>query len=347
MYDLLFNLALILTVGVIFLITDRNKRQFSKIPDGMAILCQPPGQRYVLYALGVLVCVVVLFFSVLFIQDGAPKEARFMWGLCVAAALLTLFVCILGGNLIARDCVYFNGEKIQIEKAFRKSQTFTWNEIGRIDGDFDHTVSLYLLDDTKILTANSGMMNYQAFCHMIKLVCPRAVAEYYRLQDDEEPQKCVLRYGSEYYVLAVMGILVFIVYLALLIPGDAGKLFHDLSQGGPSEWFSLWFAPVCGTAGLIALFVFSNTKIQYSSEKMILKYPLRRKRELYWQNIRRLELVPTTESGEKHWKKLRLYTKDSVYRLDLNVLTHGKDGFMRVLFEMAAQYEIPCTASRK
>lgn len=124
MEKLIFSLVLVLTAGIISLITGRNKRQLNRIPEGMAILCQPPGKRYVLYAMGVLVFLFVMFFTVLFIMDGAPENARFMWGLCVAMAVLLLFVTILAGNIMARDCVYFDDEKIQIEKR-SKSQRST------------------------------------------------------------------------------------------------------------------------------------------------------------------------------------------------------------------------------
>lgn len=144
MERLLFTLVLVLTAGVISLITDRSRRQIDKIPKGMAILCQLPGKRYVMYALGVLVLVFVLFFGILFIMDGALKEARPMWILCVAMAVLTLIITTLCGNIMAKECVYFNGEKIQIEKAFQKPQTLKWNEIRKIDGSFDDTVNLYL-----------------------------------------------------------------------------------------------------------------------------------------------------------------------------------------------------------
>ena len=105
MEKLIFSLVLVLTAGIISLITGRNKRQLNRIPEGMAILCQPPGKRYVLYAMGVLVFLFVMFFTVLFIMNGAPENARFMWGLCVAMAVLLLFVTILAGNIMARDCV--------------------------------------------------------------------------------------------------------------------------------------------------------------------------------------------------------------------------------------------------
>ena len=45
-----------------------------------------------------------------------------MWGLCVAMAVLLLFVTILAGNIMARDCVYFDDEKIQIEKSVQKAK---------------------------------------------------------------------------------------------------------------------------------------------------------------------------------------------------------------------------------
>lgn len=44
MEKLLFTLILVLAVGIIYLITGRNRRQINKIPEGMAILCQPPGK---------------------------------------------------------------------------------------------------------------------------------------------------------------------------------------------------------------------------------------------------------------------------------------------------------------
>lgn len=52
---LLFALALVLTARSISLLTGRNRRQLQKVPEGMSILCQPPGKRYILYALGVVV----------------------------------------------------------------------------------------------------------------------------------------------------------------------------------------------------------------------------------------------------------------------------------------------------
>ena len=142
MEKLLFTLILVLAVGIIYLITGRNRRQINKIPEGMAILCQPPGKRYVVYALGVLAVVFVGIFSILYIMDGAPREARGMWSLCVAMAILLLIVTIFAGNIMARECIYFNGDTIQIEKAFQKPRTVRWQEIRKIDGSFDNMVNL-------------------------------------------------------------------------------------------------------------------------------------------------------------------------------------------------------------
>ena len=119
---LFFALALALTAKWISLLTGRNRRQLQKVPEGMSILCQPPGKRYILYALGVVVMAVVLFFGVLYLLDGAPESARPMWGLCIAVAVLTLGVCILGGNIQAKDCVYYDEEKFQVNRPFREPQ---------------------------------------------------------------------------------------------------------------------------------------------------------------------------------------------------------------------------------
>ena len=132
MGKLIFALALVLTAGVLSLITGKNKRQIARIPEEIGSVCQPPGKRYVMYALGVVVVVFVAIFSVLYIMDEAPEDARFMWGLCVAIAVLTFVITTLGGNVMARDCVYFDGEKIQIEKAFREPRIFKWSDIKKM-----------------------------------------------------------------------------------------------------------------------------------------------------------------------------------------------------------------------
>lgn len=349
MEKLLFTLVLVLLAGVISLLTGRNRRQLEKVPEGMAILCQPPGKRYLLYALGVFVFGFVMFFSVLFVMDGAPENARFMWGLCVAFAVLTLIVCIAGGNMMALDCVYFDGEKLQINKPFRKPQVFQWHEICKMTGSFDSTVNLYLLDGTKILTVGIGMVNHQLFFAMLKAKRPEIAAGYYREQRYDSPQKCVLRYGAEYYLLAVMGVLFLVLWLALYASSpDNGELLEMILQHGPDGWFSVLFAPVCGVVGLIALFVLCNTNVRYSREKMVLKYPLRGRREVYWKDIQQIEVTRKwNQEKRKVWTTLRICTEDGVYKINLALLTQGKDAFMTKLFQRVEQYDISCVEKEK
>ena len=342
MAKLIFYLVLVLTAGIISLLTGRNKRQISRIPEGMGIMCQPPGKRYVMYALGVVVFVTVMFFSVLFIMDGAPESARGMWGLCVAVAVLTLALCIFCGNIMARDCVYFNGEEFQIAKAFRKPRIVKWYEIQRVDGNFDDHVNLYLTDGTKILAASVSLVNYEQFCKILKIKCPNAVSGYYKEKTYDHSKKRILRWGSEYYVLAVMGILILAMYLVMIAQAGSGEVLQEILESQPHGLFALLFAPVCGAVSLILLFVMCNSKIQYSEEKLILKYPLRRKRELLWRNIRSVELVRGEVRGVKTWKKLRIQTDRAAYKINLMYLSHGKDEFMTMLWKMVERYEILC-----
>lgn len=344
MEKLIFSLVLVLTAGIISLITGRNKRQLNRIPEGMAILCQPPGKRYVLYAMGVLVFLFVMFFTVLFIMDGAPENARFMWGLCVAMAVLLLFVTILAGNIMARDCVYFDDEKIQIEKAFKKPKVYKWSEIRKVDGDFDNWINLYLGDGTKVLTAGLAQVNYRLFRNAVKVQCSGAVAGYYQEKDYEHPQKCILRYGPENFLLAGLGIVIFLLYVAILATGNVVDLRDIFLESDSSKWFSIWFAPVCGVASFVALFILVNTSVRYSRESMVLKYPLRRKHEICWRNIKKAELTMLRKEGKAHWKELRVYTEERMYKINLGVLTYGKDDFMTELFKMIKRYDIPCTA---
>ena len=341
MQRIIFTLVLIWVMGVIYLITGRNKRQIRRIPEGMGIVCQPPGKRYVLYAMGVIVVVVVGFFTVLYIMDGAPENARFMFGLCIAVALFTLFITVLGGNMMARDCVYFDGEKIQIEKPFKKPQIYKWSEIRKIDGDIDNSLNLYLYDGKKVLALNCGLINYNQFLKMLKLVCPELLADYYQTQSYEKPQKCVLRYGGEYYVLVALGFVITAMYLALILSGDSSGLLDEMLHAEQSELFSLWFGPVCGLVSIIFLFILLNTSIRYSGEKMVIKYLLRKKRELYWRQIYKIEISWEKRQGEEFWKKLRLYTPEKVYVINLQQLTGGKAAFLEELDRMMERYESP------
>ena len=347
MERLIFTLVLCLTAGAIYLVTGRNRRQIERIPKGMSILCQPPGRRYVMYALGVLVFAFVMFFTVLFVMDGAPEKARPMWALCIGAAVLTLAVTILGGNVMARECVYFNSKEVRVEQAFRTPRTFRWEEIQTIDGSFDNAVSLYLIDGTKVLTARAGMVNYERFCAVLKAKRPGDVREYYRERAYDQPKKCVLRYGGEYYLLAVMGILLLVMELALMGSAQEGEFLEMLARGGPSRWFSLLFPLVWGVAGIAALFLLIRTNVRYSQEKMVLRYPLRGNRELYWREIRGIEVTLTKKQGEETGKKLRLSTGEGTYDLNLAVLTWGKDAFLAELRKMIKRYEIPCTRVNK
>ena len=104
--------------------------------------------------------------------------------------------------------------------------------------------------------------------------------------------KCILRYGSEYYLLAAMGIGILLIYMATLVPAAAeNSIIQQFLQGDFSQRFALLFAPVCGVISIVFLVVMLNTNIRYSQEKMTIKYPLHRKRELYWRNIQRIEMA--------------------------------------------------------
>lgn len=347
MERLLFTLVLALTAWVIQRLAGGNRRQFAKVPEGMAILCQPPGKRYVLYALGGMVAGIVLFFGVLYILDGVPVAARPMWFLCAAVALLTLAVCIVGGNMLAEECVYFGDETLQVNRAFREPKIYRWHNVRTIRGSFDREITLYTFDGNKILTAGAAMLNYDVFFVVLKTKCPSAAADYYRAQRQEKPKACVLRYGAEYYLLAVMGILMLGIYLALLLSSGGGLFLQEILQSDTSQWLSLLFPPVSGVVGLVALFVFCNTKVRYSPEALVLKYPLRREQELPWSSIQKMEVVLEHKQGKAIWKKLRLYTKQGVYKLNMGILTSGRDGFLTELYKMIEKYEIPLIEAKR
>ena len=162
----------------------------------------------------------------------------------------------------------------------------------KVDGNFDNAVNLYLLDGTKVLTARLGMVNYDVFCDIIKKTCPEKIATTHLFPYVRRTCKMYSTLWSEYYLLATMGIGILLIYMASLVPAAAeNSIIQQFLQGDFSQRFALWFAPVCGVISIVFLVVMLNTNIRYSQEKMTIKYPLHRKRELYWRNIQRIEMA--------------------------------------------------------
>ena len=144
-----------------------------------------------------------------------------------------------------------------------------------------------------------------------------------------------------------MGILMLLVYLAMLASSSGGELLQMLLQSDSSEWFAFWFGSVSGVVGMIALFVFCNTKVQYSPEGLIFKYPLRKKQELPWNQIQRIETVLERKQGSMTWKRLQFYSKEGTYKINMRCMTYGKDGFMTQFMAAVQKYKIPCVSARK
>ena len=80
------------------------------------------------------------------------------------------------------------------------------------------------------------MVNYELFCDVLRKKRPETVAVYNRSQVYESPQKRLLRYGTEYYILAGLGILILLEYLAMLLLSGEENPMRGLSQSAPSEW---------------------------------------------------------------------------------------------------------------
>lgn len=121
----------------------------------------------------------------------------------------------LGGNIQAKDCVYYDEEKFQVNRPFREPQVYPWSEVGTIRGSLTGEITLYQRDGTNPCRGGRhGAL--RGLLRSAQAEVSGSTMEYYRTQHSEHPQKCVLRYGPEYYLLAVMGILMLLVYLAML-----------------------------------------------------------------------------------------------------------------------------------
>ena len=117
----------------------------------------------------------------------------------------------------------------------------------------------------------------------------------------EESQKCILRYGSEYYLLAAMGIGILLIYMASLVPQQRTASYSSFCRVISPRGSRFGFAPVCGVISIVFLVVMLQYKYPVFTGKMTIKYPLHRKRELYWRNIQRIRNGCSGKTEKAEW----------------------------------------------
>ena len=123
--------------------------------------------------------------------------------------------------------------------------------------------------------------------------------------------------------------MIFLLYVAILATGDVVALRDIFLESDPSKWFSIWFRASVRSGKLrCSVYIGEYQCAVTPGKSMVFKYPLRRKHEICWRNIKKAELSMLRKEGKAHWKELRVYTEEKrkvMYKINLGVLTYGKD----------------------
>ena len=167
MYFILFLIALIL-----YLVFGGNKRELSRIPQGMEMFGMNPMMRYVLYALGVFMLLFVLGMAWLCYIDGGFEEAGGMMVLCICMAVVLLIICLVGGHIMYESHIFFNDECIIIGRAFRTPIKLTWQEIRRMDVKNQNHFLLYdQFGNCRVNAYRGNTVNYERFYQVALKQC--------------------------------------------------------------------------------------------------------------------------------------------------------------------------------
>lgn len=169
MIKLVLIFQILLLTVIIWLISGKGKRSFKRIPNGMNVLCVSPMTEYVLYGLAAFIFQFVTLFAFLCIDDIGLDEGIKAMALAIIVAVIAIAACIIAGYAINHSRVYFNDERIIVERPFRKSTVYERCDWGRTvaKGEGQIRFVLYSRDDTVIAEACYGMINFEKFKNLV------------------------------------------------------------------------------------------------------------------------------------------------------------------------------------
>lgn len=164
MLEFVLYLAMLLLALILYLIFGRNKRELSRIPQGMDMFGINPMMRYVLYALGIFMLIFVLCMVWLCYMGGGFEEAGGMMVLCVCMAVVLFVICLVGGHVMYASHIFFDDECLIIGRAFRAPIKMTWQEIRRMELRGRNQFRLYdQFGDCCVKAYRGNTVNYERF----------------------------------------------------------------------------------------------------------------------------------------------------------------------------------------
>lgn len=323
---------------LLYLLFGSNRWERKKIPAGMEIFCQNPKQRYLLYALGILTFLFVAGVAALCYVMGGIEEAGIWIYLCMVLGVLILLICFLGGYIMYSSHIFFDDEKLIIGRPFRTPLQLSWHEIGEMRIKNRQSFVLFDRNGKVCVKAYINMVNYDIFFEIAQKHCLPFFSESQQLERGAKEK--ALKYGGEYYVLAVMGFLIFL--MDLFICYSSGENIDSILTNSEIDLFPKFFPFVCGIGSVCLVVYCYFRKVVYSSYEIQIHYLLKRNVTLYWKDITSVKLC-TKGYGVKKRYILYLQTVSRKYTLRSSGMRSGWDEFLPLLAQVCRERQIPLT----
>ena len=297
--------------------------------------------------LGVVIeCMALFFFGMILMDDGVEWTGKlFVYvALCAALPILIVVEGMVGARLVSRERICFDKKTIFIDLKFHQPREVKWSQLGGFVRGRMGEFSLVDREGRKVAAADFTMPNYYDFYNMAIRRCK----DYKKEQKREKTGKFGeeggrLRMEPGYIVAAVLigfGISVLVmtglVELSKKVP-EIGYFVQSLSMG--KVCLIMMFLPTVAVCLLLLMYIKRYWK--YSDYGLELSYVFRKKVELGWEQIKRVEIgVMKSVSGENY--DFVLYTFDGINSAakysSRNLLTQGNHDFKLQVERMAELY---------
>ena len=297
---------------------------------------------YVVAIMGVIIEGMALFFLYMMRMDDSVEWTGELYLYVGAAMILPVVIFvegIVGAGMVSKQCICFDGETIFLNLKFRRPKTVKWSELGGMVRK--GSIGFILVDrmGKNVAAADISMTNYNAFYNMAIRQC-----KDYKKEWKKEQTGAVLantgRLGFEPGYI-ILGILLSLGISTFLMAGivelsnrvlEIERFVQSLSIGK----VILMMAVLPVVALCICLPLQIRRYWKYSDYGLELCYVFRKKEQLSWAQIRRVQIeVMKTRQGESYG--FVLYTSSGKFASG-NLLTKGNQDFKLQVERMSELY---------
>lgn len=286
---------------------------------------------YLLAVMAVLIEAMVLSFLYMMGMDDSVEwtgELLLYVGAAVVLPAVIFVEAIVGARIVSQESIRFDNETILLNLKFRRPTEVKWSRLGGMVRTGSMGFLLVDREGKKVVAADITMTNYNAFYDMAIRQCK----DYKKEQKKEKTGTFAANTGRlgmdpAYMILVVLFgfgistcIMAALVELSGRVP-EIDRFVQSLSIGKVCLMMSC--LPTVGLCIFLPLQIRRCWK--YSDHGLEICYVFRKKVQLSWAQIRRVEIeVMKTQQGESYG--FVLYTSSEKYS-SKNLLTKGSLDF--------------------